>query len=245
MCPHRGAAEGRKAGILRNEWMLDEVPDLVLAFASDIEKSRGTRHCALEAHRRGLPLEIWQMKATPVLRFNMPRPHLAGPRSLGGHHGPNHEVRRGVRLPVELFESPIKARTFDLSAPTVEHAYQACKTRDREAQAWIIAAETPGRAKRRGAQVTLREDWDQIRIEVMQKLIFLKFTRHRNLGDRLIATGDAVLIEGNTWGDRFWGQSPLGEGENMLGILLMELREALVTDRLVRDAHIRERVNHG
>ncbi len=62
---------GRKAGFVRNVWMLDEQPDLVIAFATDIKTSRGTRHCALEAEKRGYPLEIWQ-PAKPTLRFNMP-----------------------------------------------------------------------------------------------------------------------------------------------------------------------------
>lgn len=63
--------EGRKAGFIRNEWMLDEQPNLVIAFATDIETSRGTRHCALGAHDRGYSLEIWQ-PGKPTLRFNMP-----------------------------------------------------------------------------------------------------------------------------------------------------------------------------
>lgn len=117
---------------------------------------------------------------------------------------------------------------------TVEHAYQCAKTRNIAEQDRILIRResdsserptTPGEAKRAGRQVTLRADWDTAKVDVMRELLILKFESPR-LADLLIETGDAELIESNTWGDTFWGVCN-GKGDNCLGKLLMEIREAL------------------
>ena len=81
-----------------------------------------------------------------------------------------------------------------------------------------------------GRIVELRPDWENIKINVMASLVAQKFMQP-HLRDMLLATGDAKLIEGNTWGDRFWGQCS-GVGENQLGKILM-LRESLCKSRLL------------
>lgn len=85
---------------------------------------------------------------------------------------------------------------------------------------------SPGQAKRYGRQILIRPDWDDVKIEVMAEILFAKFDQNPHLKQQLIDTGDAYLIEGNSWGDRFWGVSPVGSdnGLNHLGRLLMELR---------------------
>jgi hypothetical protein len=110
--------------------------------------------------------------------------------------------------------------------PTVEHAYQAAKTVDPAERRTIADLPTPGQAKRAGKQVTMRADWDEVKIDLMRDLVRQKF-RHPELAGQLLATGEARLIEGNRWGDRFWGQSPVGNGENHLGRILMEVRREL------------------
>jgi ribA/ribD-fused uncharacterized protein len=110
--------------------------------------------------------------------------------------------------------------------PTVEHAYVAAKTLDTIKRAEVHRAATPGEAKRIGRKLQLRPDWDDVKVQVMADLLRQKFA-HPALRDMLLATGNAELIEGNTWGDRFWGQCPVGVGENHLGRLLMELRAGL------------------
>lgn len=111
---------------------------------------------------------------------------------------------------------------------TVEHAYQAAKTLDRKERRAIREAETPGEAKALGAVVVLRPAWDDIRVNVMRDLLWEKFNEHPDLRAKLLATGDAEIVEGNTWGDRFWGVDlKTGEGENQLGKLLMETREKI------------------
>ena len=108
--------------------------------------------------------------------------------------------------------------------PTVEHAYQAAKTLDRQGRLSIMNAATPGIAKRLGKTLPLRRNWEQMKYSVMLSLVGQKFCSHMDLGDKLLATNKRVLIEGNTWDDTYWGVYR-GKGQNMLGKLLMQVRE--------------------
>lgn len=111
--------------------------------------------------------------------------------------------------------------------PTAEHAYQAQKTTDIGVQEQIRAAPTPGRAKKIGNSIALRPDWEDIRVDVMEDIIWEKFTQNEDLAQRLINTYPQELVEGNDWGDQFWGVSG-GTGNNMLGQILMRARDALM-----------------
>jgi len=110
--------------------------------------------------------------------------------------------------------------------PTVEHAYQAAKTGDPKEREWVRSAPSPGEAKRRGRRVHKRPDFDGQRLSIMAELLVQKFNRYWNLRAALLSTGDEWLVEGNTWGDRYWGQCK-GEGANHLGELLMMTRQAI------------------
>lgn len=81
-------------------------------------------------------------------------------------------------------------------------------------------------AKKLARTVPLRADWDTIKIHVMRTLLREKFSQEPERSI-LLATGSEELVEGNWWHDRFWGQCPLGTGENWLGRLLMEVRAEL------------------
>ena len=107
--------------------------------------------------------------------------------------------------------------------PTVEHYFQAQKTLGLNTRLVIAAAPTPGKAKGIGRHVQLRSDWNNVKIDIMRDALIQKFS-DKKLQKKLIETGDAELIEGNWWGDKFWGVCG-GEGENHLGKLLMEVRE--------------------
>lgn len=72
--------------------------------------------------------------------------------------------------------------------------------------------------------MVLVDDWDDRKFSLMKSLVGTKFSEHDNLMAKLVATGKAQLIEGNTWGDKIWGVCD-GEGENHLGRILMEIRE--------------------
>ena len=110
--------------------------------------------------------------------------------------------------------------------PTNEHAFQALKANNLSQRQWVCQAPTPAAAKFRGRKVNLRDDWEKVKVEVMYKINLDKFTRHEDLRAKLMATGDAHLVEGNDWGDRFWGVCE-GKGANQLGVILMRIRSEL------------------
>jgi ribA/ribD-fused uncharacterized protein len=116
--------------------------------------------------------------------------------------------------------------TFDgMTFRSVEHAFQAAKTHDRAHRLAIQACIKPGEAKRKGRMVTLRPDWEKVKLEVMLGLIREKFS-YPSLWDKLLTTGEAELVEGNDWGDTFYGRCG-GTGQNHLGKMLMRVRNEL------------------
>jgi len=109
--------------------------------------------------------------------------------------------------------------------PTVEHAYVAWKTDNPVLWKEIATIEHPGRAKRLGRiAAAMRPDWDKIKLPIMRNLIWQKF-QDPELFRMLQETKPHEIIEGNTWGDTFWGQCPIGTGHNHLGKILMEVRD--------------------
>lgn len=129
-----------------------------------------------------------------------------------------------------FYEAPIEKDGIEY--PTNEHFFQAMKTLDIEKRKEIAAASTPGQAKRMGRNVNLRPDWEQSKYQIMKEGLTLKFFTHKDLAEKLFATGDAWLIEGNYWHDNTWGdcQCPRCltiDGKNWLGTLLMEIRRGL------------------
>lgn len=107
---------------------------------------------------------------------------------------------------------------------TSEHAFQAAKSLDPKIRDIISIIPSPSQAKSFGRKISpLRDDWEQVKVSVMEEVLRSKF-RNDDLRQRLLNTGDAILIEGNNHRDKFWGVYK-GEGKNMLGTLLMQLRE--------------------
>lgn len=109
---------------------------------------------------------------------------------------------------------------------SIEHAYQAAKASTEEERKEIQLAKTAGKAKKLGMQVKLRSTWDSEKLQVMEECLRLKFSPGSELAGYLLATGTEELIEGNTWGDKFWG-TVKGHGKNHLGQLLMKIRAEL------------------
>lgn len=114
--------------------------------------------------------------------------------------------------------------------PTSEHYFQAQKfagTDEEHAEA-IRTTASPMIAARMGRDRNrkLRPDWESVKDFVMRDAVLAKFQQHEQLGQLLLSTGDATLIE-HTANDAYWGDGGDGSGNNMLGRILMEVREQL------------------
>lgn len=110
--------------------------------------------------------------------------------------------------------------------PTNEHAFAAAKTLDHGLRITISHAVSPGDAKKIGRRLKLRDGWDDMRNEVMERLVRDKFVRNIELRRQLLDTGIQELIEGNSWRDTYWGVCN-GVGQNHLGKILMKVRYQL------------------
>lgn len=108
--------------------------------------------------------------------------------------------------------------------PSVEHAYQAAKV-PQEARGVFLRG-SAGDAKRLGRKARLPEGWATGKLRVMEQLLELKFKPGSVLAAKLVSTDPCLLIEGNYWGDTYWGICR-GKGMNHLGMALMRLRAKL------------------
>lgn len=108
-----------------------------------------------------------------------------------------------------------------------ESAFQGQKCPQRVGEFENLA---PSEAKRLGRKVTMRTDWHIVRDFVMHEVVYEKFAQNPGAYEMLKATGDATLIEGNAWNDKYWGVCN-GQGENHLGIILMEVRREMAEKR--------------
>ena len=136
---------------------------------------------------------------------------------IGEFQGQYRWLSNFVSVPVEL-----DGETY----PTVEHAYQAAKTTSAVARERVRQHVRPGEAKREGKNLVLRPGWDDnMKLAIMEDLLRQKFNQ-QPFRSWLLATGNARLVEGNSWGDRFWGVCK-GVGHNHLGRLIMKIREEL------------------
>jgi len=105
----------------------------------------------------------------------------------------------------------------------VEGEYQVlkCANPDDVAQ---FSNLTPAQCKALGRRVDIRKDWEPIKLAVMYDLVLAKFREHPTLMAMLLNTKDQKLVEGNRWGDRYWGVCG-SQGENHLGKILMKVRD--------------------
>lgn len=113
-----------------------------------------------------------------------------------------------------------------LTFRSAEAAFQAQKTMDLGKRAYFTGFDGP-QAKKWGKKVDLRPDWETAKLGIMADVVLAKFQQNPELAEKLIATGDAELIEGNTWGDTYWGVDSKQGGCNELGKILMSVRDVL------------------
>lgn len=109
---------------------------------------------------------------------------------------------------------------------STEHAYQAAKTFDLNERSVIQRLSRPADAKKYALGVKLREDWDDVRWEIMFDLSCQKYSQPK-FSALLIETADMYLEETNTWNDTYWGVCH-GKGQNQLGKILMVIRAELL-----------------
>jgi ribA/ribD-fused uncharacterized protein len=107
-----------------------------------------------------------------------------------------------------------------------EHAFMCQKTLDEDLRVQIRSAPTPAKAKLEGRKVSLRSDWEDVKVRAMYDAVYAKFSQNEDLKIKLLATGDRYLEEGNTWNDVVWGVCR-GVGSNCLGQILMLVRSQL------------------
>ncbi len=141
--------------------------------------------------------------------------------SEGSFRGENYYLSNFYEVPIEF--QGIKYRSS-------EAAYQAqkCSTEEERIRfSQLSSAE----AKRLRDSFKPRQCWDDEKIQIMVEIVRAKFRQNPDLAERLLATGDEPLVERNSWGDTFWGTDMDGNGENMLGRILMLIRKELMNER--------------
>ena len=111
---------------------------------------------------------------------------------------------------------------------TTEHFFQAMKYEGTDREELIRNAKTPKEAFTLGRDRNFqrREDWNSVKDDIMLKGLRAKFTQHKDLNQLLLWTGKRKLVE-HTENDAYWGDGGDGTGKNMMGNLLMKLREEL------------------
>ena len=111
--------------------------------------------------------------------------------------------------------------------PSSEHAYVSMKSNDPRIKIQISQERSPGKVKKLGRGVDIASDWLDIRLNVMEEILRIKFS-DTELKNRLLSTGNRLIYEGNWWKDTFWGVDiETGFGQNNLGKLLMKIRDEM------------------
>lgn len=122
-----------------------------------------------------------------------------------------------------FYKSPVTL--WGVKFDTVEQAYQASKCSNRSDWDMMTGCKTPGDAKRKGRLITIRPDFESIKMDIMHQLLVLKFS-DPYFKNKLIRIKDYYIEETNWWGDTYWGVCN-GVGENNLGKLIMKIAKAL------------------
>ena len=125
---------------------------------------------------------------------------------------------------------PCKVKgTRNIVYPSSEHAYQAAKFLETKTRMAIAALPEARDAKKAGRASGCRRGWDSIKIGIMTRIVEAKFRQNPDLAEKLMSLEGYLLIEGNWWGDTFWGWCH-GVGENHLGKILMWVRDTLIAE---------------
>lgn len=170
------------------------------------------------------------MTKTPPTARKRPIEHDAAPNEI--------RFYRANEQPYGAFSNLYKrAIEFEgVTYPTSEHAYQAGKAVKPAVRQWILSAPTPALAAMAAHGLYVWDvvpNWAEIKFDRMRAVLRAKFDQHADLRELLLSTGEARLVEAGTVNNavnRLWGEVE-GKGENMLGVMLMELRAAYAKQR--------------
>lgn len=134
---------------------------------------------------------------------------------------------------------PVQLEYRGLIFKDSEAAFQSMKALDSSVREEFVPL-SKGKAKQHGKVIKMRPDWEKIKIAVMYDVVRAKFTQSEYLKNKLLATGDAYLEEGNNHGDKTWG-TVNGYGKNYLGKILMLVRKELSDNEIIvkrKDYHL-------
>ena len=124
-----------------------------------------------------------------------------------------------------FWEAPVTYHGLTYGSNEAAFQAQKCVTEEEKTEFTRLR---PGDSKKLGRRVRLRPDWEEVKVSVMEEIVRAKFTQNEGLKRQLLATGDALLEEGNTWHDTCWGvDAKTGKGQNHLGRILMKVRSEL------------------
>lgn len=132
---------------------------------------------------------------------------------------------------------PCEVHFEGLTYKSTEAAFQAAKIKCNDELETLetrklFTTVSASEAKHMGRHCELRKDWEEVKDNIMETIVKEKFTSHQDLADKLIQTGDSILIEGTTWHDNYWGNCTCSkcknkQGKNKLGCILMKVRSEL------------------
>lgn len=122
--------------------------------------------------------------------------------------------------------SPHSVYVFGKKYKTSEHAFQSIKLINPNEQEIVSKVLYPNKAKEFGRRFLIRNDWEEIKDDIMYQIVKAKFMQHDDIKQILLNTNDAELIE-HTKNDSYWADGGNGTGLNKLGKILMHVRDEL------------------
>jgi len=210
------AAASILAKVMRDRMMV-ELESTFPGYGFDRHKGYGTR-----AHQEALKAigacKVHRKTFRPIQPFTNEK-HIMKQIKFYRTSGKYGCFSNFAPYPIQL-----KGKTW----PTSEHYFQAQKFVGAELEEEIRLTKSPMIAVRMGRdrKKPPRPDWEEVKDDIMREAVLAKFSQHPDLQQILFSTNDAILIE-HTKDDRYWGDGGDGRGKNLLGKILMEVREKL------------------
>lgn len=119
--------------------------------------------------------------------------------------------------------------------PTSEHAYQAARYFETKPE-YYATIQTLKSAHEaydfmRNNRTEERSDWYNEKRDIMKEIVRNKLQQHAYVREKLLETGDAVIVEDSPV-DSYWGWGSDRQGRNELGKIWMELRQEIIDDKI-------------